>query len=238
MKVQEILDKKEHREWPTPDRSWQFYQEWNDVLFLHWHVDAAVLKTGLPEGVEIDLFEGQAWVSLVAFDMVKVRPKGLPHFPSLSNFHEINIRTYIKHKGRAGVYFLSIEAGNRISAQLSRQLSGLPYRYSSMQRGNGVYTSANKGSGDQFQADFKIGEPLTSKTAQDLWLTERYCLVHDVRGQLRYFDVHHAPWPVQSIVFDRLRVNYPSFADLFGGVPDKVHYSQGVSVLAWSNEQT
>ena len=93
MKIQEILKKTEHRPWSLPDANWKFYQEWNDAVFLHWQVDESELKKLVPADLEIDRYEGKSWVSLVAFTMEKVRPKFLPPFPPISNFHEINIRT-------------------------------------------------------------------------------------------------------------------------------------------------
>lgn len=62
----------------------------------------------VPHDLEIDLFEGKPWVYLVAFTMEKIRPKYLPSFPPISDFDEINIRTYVKKDNKAGVYFLSI----------------------------------------------------------------------------------------------------------------------------------
>lgn len=70
--------------------------------------------------MEIDFFEGKQWVSLVAFTMEKIRRKNLPSFPPISDFNEINIRTYVKYKKKTGVYFLSIEGGTKISCQIAK----------------------------------------------------------------------------------------------------------------------
>ena len=60
----------------------------------------ASLQILVPAEIEIDLFEGKPWVSLVAFTMEKIRPRYLPYFPPISNFDEINIRTYVKSKNK------------------------------------------------------------------------------------------------------------------------------------------
>ena len=111
MKIKEILNQTNHRPWKIPNESWKFYQEWNRAVFLHWQVELSELKKFVPDELEIDLFDGKAWISVVAFTMEKIRPKYLPYFSPISNFDEINVRTYVKANGKSGVYFLSIEDG-------------------------------------------------------------------------------------------------------------------------------
>lgn len=122
MTVNEILKTIEHRPWPLPCGKWKYYQEWNNAVFLHWRVDHNELRKYVPDALEIDLYNGEAWVSLVAFTMEKIRPRNLPAFPPISDFDEINIRTYVKYNNKQGVYFLSIEGGNKISCKVSNIL--------------------------------------------------------------------------------------------------------------------
>src|SRR4051812_19283047 len=90
-------------------------QNWSDLLFLHWEVPVEALRLLLPPGVELDTFEGRAYVGLVPFTMTGVRPTLLPAFPPLSNFHETNVRTYVHFQGRdPGVWFFSLDAANSI----------------------------------------------------------------------------------------------------------------------------
>ena len=88
----------------------------------------------MPKELDIDLFEGKPWVSVVAFTMEKIRPKNLPSFAPISNFDEINIRTYIRSNNKTGVYFLSIEGGTKLSCKIAKGISELPYRFSKMKR--------------------------------------------------------------------------------------------------------
>lgn len=105
MKINKILEQNAHRPWEIPKNRWRYYQEWNDAIFLHWQVDLEELKKFVPKELEIDLFEGKAWISIVAFAMEEIRPRFLPAFAPISNFFEINVRTYIKTKSKTGVYF-------------------------------------------------------------------------------------------------------------------------------------
>jgi len=237
MTIKEILNKTEHRPWEMPSENWQFYQEWNDAIFLHWEVDYDELRKYVPAALEIDLFEGKPWVSLVAFSMEKVRPRNLPYFSAISNFDEINIRTYIKSENKTGVYFLSIEGGKKLSCKVAKGFSGLPYRHSVISRTEYQYQSFNKEFNDNFEIEFKLGDVINKKTKLDKWLTERYSLFQDVNDSINVFEVHHAEWPIREIEIVRLEVNYPRFQNLLKNGPKKIHYSEGVQVVSWDKQK-
>lgn len=231
--IGEILNISSHRPWGMPHGTWQYYQEWNDVIFLHWQVDRHDLENFVPAGLEIDSFEGQYWVSLVAFTMERIRTRNLIAFPPISNFHEINIRTYVRSGKKTGVYFLSIEGGKRISCSIARNLSQLPYRFSVMKRSPGGYYSHNKRSNDHFNIAYNSGHSPVEKPNLDRWLTERYALYQDDEYAINEFQIHHIEWPLREIELSALTVDYPRFHKLLNGPPDKIHCSPGVQVIAW-----
>ena len=80
----EILNYTSHRTWENPNNNWSFYQEWNKALFFHWAIEKEIIEKLIPKGVEIDTYNGKAWISLVAFTMEKIRPRLLPSFPPIS----------------------------------------------------------------------------------------------------------------------------------------------------------
>ncbi len=237
MEIKEILDQTDHRTWGLPDKNWQYYQEWNDALFMHWQVDIKLLRPFVPPEIEIDLFGGKAWISLVAFTMEKLRPRNLPSASTISDFHEINIRTYVRFNGKSGVYFLSIEAGKKISAFLAKKLSELPYRYSKMLRKKERYQSQNNLYQDSFNVDYKTGNSINQKSALDKWLTERYALFQDTPVFINEFHIHHVEWPIFSVNIDQMELNYKRFDTLIKGAPHLIHYSSGVQVLAWGKQK-
>ena len=117
---------------PEPGRP-VMRQRWEHLLFLHWEVPAASLSRLLPDGLEVDLFEGRAFVGLVPFQMAGVRPWSLPSVWGLSNFAETNVRTYVRTpSGRPGVWFFSLDAANVVGAALGRYWFRLPYYYAWM----------------------------------------------------------------------------------------------------------
>lgn len=233
MKIKEILNTINHRPWSIPSAPWKFYQEWNNAIFLHWKIEPSILKSLLPDDLELDLFEGSAWVSLVAFDMHKIRPRSLPSYPPISNFHEINIRTYVSYNGKPGVTFLSIEGAKKVSCKVAKAISELPYRYASMVRTQSTFESHNKDHDEALKIDFKIGEGIAQKNALDFWLTERYALFQQGATGINAFEIHHLEWPLFQLEIHTLMLHYPHLQSCFQSGPDLSHYSTGVQVLAW-----
>ena len=93
----------DHLPFPMPDRRHTLDQDWRFLTFMHWRVDIEKLRPHVPEGLEIDTFEGYAYIGLVPFMMKHVRPSWFVSTPGISNFPEFNIRTYVKKDGIEGV---------------------------------------------------------------------------------------------------------------------------------------
>ncbi|MEI6536644.1 MAG: DUF2071 domain-containing protein, partial [Verrucomicrobiaceae bacterium] len=84
------------------------FQQWRDLLFLHWEYSAAAIQATLPEGLFVDTFDGKAYLGVVPFFMRKIRPRFLPAVPGISDFMELNLRTYVHDRaGVPGVWFYS-----------------------------------------------------------------------------------------------------------------------------------
>lgn len=235
--IQSILNNTAHRPWPMPEGRWQYYQEWNHAIFLHWKVPVELLQELVPSGLELDSFDGQYYVSLVAFTMQDIRPRNLPPIEMISDFDEINIRTYIRNGNKAGVYFISIEAGKSVSAFIARTMSGLPYQKSTTRRSDKQYHSKNEKRNFLLDIHFIAGDPVAEKTALDTWLTERYCLYLDAGKRLYRYEIHHDEWKIRKIDIQHLVVDYRlGRIDLSSHIPDMVHYSDGVKVIAWEKQ--
>lgn len=233
-KIDDILKEKSHRPYELPEQSWAFYQEWNQILFFHWAVDAELLRPLLPKNLNLDLFERKAYVSLVPFSMQQIRPKFLPAFQPVSDFHEVNIRTYVIKDGKPGVYFFSLEAEKRFSAFVSRNLSGMPYEKAEIQRSEGKYVSSNAFRKFFLDVEFAIKEKRADKTEIEKFLTERYAAYVDIKGKLFRYDIHHKEWEIKTVDIQKLHLDYrlPGL-EFAQKQPDLVHYSDGVEVLAW-----
>lgn len=230
MKASDIVKQTAHRPWPLPEKNWQWYQEWNDTVFMHGPVEPELLEKLIPNGTELDLHEGKAWISVVVFKMEKVRHRLSPSFKPVSDFYEINIRTYVTMDNKPGVLFLNMEAGKRFSAWIANKVSGLPYCYEAMQNAEGNFRSKgisyNYRSGKEYKRDELAN-----------WLTERYAVYHEINGKLVRYQVHHGMWPLKEAEISELDITYPILKEKFNWQPTLFHYSPGVQVVAWPVER-
>lgn len=123
-----VLSIGEHRPYPLPKGPWAISMSWHDLLFMHWPVPVEALRPHVPPALTLDTFDGSAaWLAVVPFRMSGVRPHFLPAVPALSNFPELNLRTYVTHAGKPGIWFFSLDAHNKVAVRLARATFGLPY---------------------------------------------------------------------------------------------------------------
>src|SRR5215213_6703508 len=102
-------------------------QRWRHLLFAHWPVPADALRSVVPACLDIDTFEGEAFIGIVPLAMQAIRRAGMPPWMGL-NFLETNLRTYVHIGGRdPAVYFFSLDASSRIAVEVARREAGLPY---------------------------------------------------------------------------------------------------------------
>ncbi len=232
-KIDDILTNTKHRPFDFPKGNWVYYQEWNNALFLHWKIPFEIVRELVPKQFNIDTFDDNAYVSLVAFTMEKIRPRNLPSISYISDFDEINLRTYVNNDNKQGVYFLNIEAGKSLSTFIAKQLSGLPYEKADLSRTKTTYKSKNTKKDFHLDTEFEIKELRTEKTKLDKWLTERYCLYIDINETFYCYDIHHKEWEIKNVELKKLNLKYDIKKLSLTNKPDLRHYSNGVEVVAW-----
>jgi len=238
-----ILDAVAHRPWPMSARPWVMTQTWHDLLFAHWRVDPAALRARLAGELELDLFEGEAWVGVVPFHMSNVAPRGVPALPWLSAFPELNVRTYVRAAGRPGVYFFSLDARNTLAVLAARTMFRLPYFVASMRverEGDAVhYTSRRMASRVRAEllATYRPAGPALPPAPGSLehFLTERYCLFTvSRRRRVHRVDIHHPPWPLQRA---EAAIEINTMADAAGirlpATLPLLHYASRQDIVAW-----
>lgn len=219
-------------------------QSWHDLLFAHWPITYETLRPTLPSGLELDTYDGAAWVGVVPFRMSGVRPRGLVAAPWLSAFPELNVRTYVTLGNKPGVFFYALDAANPVAVQIARRWFRLPYfnaRMSMRRDGDQiVYASERTHTGAApavFRATYQPtgAEFRTKPGSLEHWLTERYALYTvDERGRLYRGDIHHAPWPLQPAAA-HFEINTMAAAHGIT-LPDQaplLHFAQRLDVAVW-----
>lgn len=229
----------EHRPWPLPDGPWVMEQTWHDLLFAHWPLSPDVLRPLVPAQLPLDTYQGQCWVGVVPFWM-RIRPRGMPAIPGLSEFPELNVRTYVVRDGKPGVYFFSLDARSRLAVWTARALYHLPYFNAKMRAeiiGDEVsYSSSRANAAAELRARYRPAASVRFRQPGDIahWLTERYCLYTVYKSQVYRSDVHHAPWPLQDASAD---ITLNTLATAAGiTLPDTeplVHFSKRQDVVVW-----
>ncbi|HJY89136.1 MAG TPA: DUF2071 domain-containing protein [Candidatus Acidoferrum sp.] len=241
--VEHIFDKVSHRPWPLPSGPSMMEQRWHDLLFAHWRVEKEWLRPHVPSKLEIDTYQGEAWLGVVPFRMEGVRLRYAPAIPGASCFPELNVRTYVKHGEKAGVWFFSLDAASRLAVTVGRKWFQLPYFFAGMsceERGGWIaYASERKdrgapaavlrgkyhGEGETFHA--------ASGTLEH-FLTERYCLYSaDAEGNLKRVEIHHLPWNLQLAKAEISENSMTKGLGLAFGVPELLHFSRRQDVGVW-----
>jgi len=236
-----------HRPWPLPRRPWAMRMAWEDLLFAHWPLPAAALRPLVPPALELETFEGQAWVGVVPFRMADVGLRGLAA-PGASRFPELNLRTYVRVGGKPGVFFFSLDAASPLAVASGRRFFRLPYYRARMRcrtDGEGIaYASRRDHPGAppaEFVGRYRPTGPVFRAELGSLehWLTERYCLYAvDRRGRVSRGEVHHAPWPLQpaEAAFERLTLD-AAVGFALPAIPPLLHFARRLDVAAWLPER-
>ncbi len=99
---------------------------WSNLALITYAVSPQLLIPFLPPGCELDTSDGEAFVSLVAFDFLHTKVFRIP-WPGHVNFPEINLRFYCRFTGQRGVAFIREFVPRRLIAWSARRLYNEPY---------------------------------------------------------------------------------------------------------------
>ena len=208
------------------------YQEWRELLFIHWRVPAEEIAPLVHPRLSIDKYDDSGWVSMTPFTLRGGRVRGLPPLP---DFHELNFRTYVTHPRHGpGIWFFSLDAGNALAVAAARLSVRLPYFPARMERGEGWYRSERTVGRGRFEVRFSVGAARGSAASGSLeaFLVERYRLYSRALGPVLWHGkVRHEPWPLVGANVSELTEDLSSAARMRPlGRPHSCQWSPGVSV--------
>src|SRR6185437_14769599 len=230
------------------------FQRWRTLAFLHWEVPVDAVAALLPAGLQVDTFEGPPYVGVVPFTMRDVSPWWSPSVPGVSNFHELNVRTYVAAGDQPGVWFFSLDAASSIAVLAARTGWHLPYHRASMEfevsghegedphvlgasQGEVRYRSRRLWPGPkpaELELSYRIGESLGEAVPGTFehFLAERYLLFAHTGAGLLCGQVHHRPYPLHRAEVVEVHESVVAAAGLPAtiGPPAHVLYSPGVDV--------
>lgn len=225
-----------------PDRAHAMHQRWEQLIFLHWRWDAAEIQRTLPPGLFVDTFHGDAWLAIVPFYMRGIRPRFCPPVPGISDFLEMNVRTYVHdERGRPGVWFYSLDCNQPLAVWTARTFFHLPYQHARMRApvaGHWIdYTCHRRAEPTASRYRYQVSDQthLAEPGSLEFFLAERYLLFSQTPNGIRCGQVHHTPYPLADVKLDTWDVNpllQPGFADP-RRPPDHLIGSPGVEVQVY-----
>jgi hypothetical protein len=222
-------------------------QTWAKLLFMHWRLSAETLRARVPAELEIDTYDGAAWIAVTPFTIPDMRASFLPPVPGLSAMHELNVRTYVHYRGVPGIYFFSLDASSALAVFGARTFYLLPYLTADIrlrQEGNAIsYHLRRTHAGApaaRFDARWTFGGrlPESRPGSLEFFLTERYCF-YTTRGESVFrCRIHHAPWPLSSA---EVSTYHSTMIESHGlpapDGPPLVHYAEAVTTDIWPLER-
>lgn len=238
----------------APDAPVVLHQDWHHLLFLHWEIPVPELQAIIPSGLTLDTFEGKGYVGLIPFTMTGVRPTLAPPLPWISSFHEVNVRTYVHHKGAdPGVWFFSLDASSPIAVAAARAAYRLRYFNAAMEM------TVSKKSLPEIEFHSRREDPSGPMPANahlryaprdgvvrraspgtlEHFLLERYFLYASDDGRQLYRSrVHHESYPAQQVDVTELEETLIWAAGIRRSEAAPIaHYASGVNVKVYPIER-
>ena len=231
-----------HRPWPLPRRGWVMGQTWEDLLFAHWRVPVDEVRKHVPHQLEVEEFDGSAWLGIAPFRLTGLRARGTVPLPYVSSFLELNVRTCVRAGDMPGIWFFSLDASSRLAVEAARRTYRLPYfhaRMSASRSGEWIsYDCARLSeAGRVFSGRYRPNGPVVEASPDSLewFLMERYCLYTlDPRGTLARAEIHHDLWPLQPA---EAEIELASISPLELRGDPHLHFSRRQDVVIWPLER-
>lgn len=250
--MQQFQLRTSYRPKPLPVGRWTLTQRWNDLLFAHWPVPAAKITALLPDWLEVDTFQGSAWLGVVPFWLDRIKIRGVPPVPGMRSFPDLNLRTYVRDQftHTPGIYCFSLDASNLLAVMAARSFYNLPYYWANMrleQRSEREFTfySRRRLSNTEvvFNARYRGLGPSrrlaeSRRGSFEYFVTERNCLFStDRTGRPIRNNLHYVPWPLEEAEAEIERNDLAASIGLSLPKTDPVlHYSRRLAVYVWQKE--
>jgi uncharacterized protein YqjF (DUF2071 family) len=213
---------------------------WEQLTFVHWAYEPAIVQRLLPPGLTVHTIEDMAWVSLVPFVM-RVRFPVVGVVPWLNVFPETNVRTYVTASdGSIGIWFFSLDAARLAPVAAARAAYRLPYMWSKMSveidDTTAQYECVRRFPGPRgahSSVVVRIGDRLDDSqlTERDHFLSARWRLYSQMFGSVWSARAHHERWTLHSGTLERYDDELVTAAGLPAPTGDPVvQYSPGVHV--------
>lgn len=220
---------------------------WENLVMANYSVPPEVLMPYLPAGVELDLFRGEAFVSLVGFMFKNTRLFGIP-IPLMGSFEEINLRFYVKRTEDGnllrGVVFINETVPYKPVAWLANKL--YKEHYTAVPTRNLIAESQSL---KQIQYEWKVNgnwnkikveaaqqtNEMQPDSKEEFIFEHYYGYTRVNQFQTQEYEVQHPRWRIHKIHQHHIHCDFkacygPDFAFLNNALPSSVILAQGSAV--------
>jgi uncharacterized protein YqjF (DUF2071 family) len=241
------LDSVDHRPWPLPGRRWSVAQTLTCTATCHWPLTGEALAALLPDGVEPDLHDGRAWVSVVVSRVEGVRLRGTLPPPVVDGGAELVVRAAVRSGGRPATFILDAAYAGTVVAEAALRLYGRAVERSRISvelRDGAVAVEAARtrpgGAPAVFHALLEPGAGAAAGAAPPAphslaaFLHDRFLVVALRRdGSLASAEQHRPPWALREVhATVELETLLP--AALAGAAPAAAFVGEAVDQLVWA----
>jgi uncharacterized protein YqjF (DUF2071 family) len=250
--MQEFRLRMSHRPRPLPSGRWAVTQRWNDLLFAHWPIPVARMAALLPDWLEVDAYQGSAWLGIVPFWLDRIKIRGVPPVPGARSFPDLNVRTYVRDQftGTSGVYCFSMDASNLLAVAVARSYYHLPYYWSNMkleQRSEREFAFFSQRRFSIRPVVFNVryrGLGPSVRTIEnragsfEYFVTERSCLFSSNHsGEPIRANLHYVSWPLEEAEAEIERNDLGASIGLeLPAIEPTLHYARRQAVYIWPRE--
>ncbi|HEY5055560.1 MAG TPA: DUF2071 domain-containing protein [Acidobacteriaceae bacterium] len=226
--------------------------EWRKLIMAQYQVSPDTLAPWLPAGLELDLFHGRCYVSLVGFLFDRVRIKRLP-IPLHTRFEEVNLRFYVGRTERdgtrkRGVVFIGEFVPRAAISIIARTLyeepyTTLPTRHSFTESPDKLavsYAWKHTGHWHSLSVEASPNPQPIAPGGEEEFITEHYWgYTKRSRGATSEYAVQHPRWQTYSILSHAIDADLgshygPAFASLNAAAPASILLAEGSSVTVSS----
>ncbi len=226
--------------------------EWRKLIMAQYEVAPAVLAPWLPPGVELDLFRGECFVSLVGFLFDRVRIKGLP-VPFHTRFEEVNLRFYVRRVEpdgtvRRGVVFIREFVPRMAITLIANALyeepyATLPTRHEIAAEAGRLrvqYAWKHRRVWYSIDVQASAAAQLIAPGSIEEFITEHYWgYTKRTRGRTSEYQVEHPRWQTYPILDCQIAADFgalygPAFAALNPQQPASVLLAEGSAISVYS----
>ncbi len=203
---EDILKQTNHRTTDYPNGPWIASQLWKHLLFINYPVDEHTVGKIIPEGLEVDTFDGKAWITVLPFKIENFTVRRIP-LKGIDQFLELNVRTYVRRNGKPGVYFFRLDA-EKIMDVFGARFATLTYYNAEMEmtkgRNSGTYHYLSRRKSNRqvvFEATFRPSEKtrVAEEGSLTKWLADRYFLFSECGKSIFEGPIHHRAWRVAEV---------------------------------------